>query len=306
MQFTGIAWADHTLNWWEGCTAIGPGCGERHLLNVAGDSAMAKLFKKFPGLCYAKDTNNGLGRDNFGKGKPRHLNSVEANMATLLKWNYRCEQTCEVVKFFDGSMCDILDDEVDPAWRVDWFDAMAITFWLRHIICSKRYVNWQKYAPPSWPDGYEHLTLLATVTNQQELERVVKLLGSIPATSKGLSIEPLLEEIDVRPAIEADIDWYIWGGESGPGSAPFHIEWAMKGLEPIEKAGKAFFMKQAGSNPWLDGKPLRLKDNDGAAPREWPANLRRRQYPPGLTLPRDEMLRLPKKQLAVPRRRLRC
>jgi protein gp37 len=119
---------------------------------------------------------------------------------------------------------------------------------------------------------------MSTTTSMDTLDRIDNL-RKVNASCKGLSIEPLRESI-----VDVDltgIDWLILGGESGsPNSAPFEIEWALELQRKCEEAGVAFFLKQLGRNPTLDGNPIQLKDPHGGDWNEWPPEAPRvREFP---------------------------
>lgn len=90
-----------------------------------------------------------------------------------------------------------------------------------------------------------------------------------------------------RP-INERLDWTIIGGESGPRARPFDLAWARSIVAQCRAAGVAPFVKQLGSNAIYsptDGAreessaPWPTKDNAGADPAEWPADLRVREFP---------------------------
>lgn len=115
---------------------------------------------------------------------------------------------------------------------------------------------------------------------------------------------------------DARLDWVIVGGESGPGARPIYIAWVRSIVRQCRAASVPVFFKQAGANvldrndagfdaPWNDGRgwpvnadgsdrgtieldpqgyqgaPVRvvLKDRKGGDPREWPEDLRVREFP---------------------------
>ena len=124
----------------------------------------------------------------------------------------------------------------------------------------------------AWPDN---LVAMTTVTSSKTLARVNQLLA-VPARLRGLSIEPLWE--DVKIPLKG-ISWVIVGGQSGPGSQPFDLAWARSIRDQCKKAGVAFFLKQLGKYTICDGKPLTLKCPHGADWSEWPTDLRVRECP---------------------------
>ena len=98
----------------------------------------------------------------------------------------------------------------------------------------------------------------------------VKYLGDIPAAVRGLSVEPLVE------AVELDLEgigWVIVGGESGPLSRPFDLSWARDIRAQCRLAGVPVFVKQLGGNPVEAGNALRLCDRYGGDWDEWPTDL---------------------------------
>ena len=95
-------------------------------------------------------------------------------------------------------------------------------------------------------------------------------------------------------------DWIIVGGESGPGARPCNIAWIRSTVAQCWSAGVACFVKQLGATPLADARNVsglvwtqldpdhghgddycvvRLRDRKGGEPREWPADLRVREFP---------------------------
>lgn len=123
-----------------------------------------------------------------------------------------------------------------------------------------------------WPDN---LVAMTSVTNRATRSRIDQL-RKVPARLRGLSVEPLIESIQ----LDLDgIDWVIVGGESGNLSRVFDIEWARSLQKQCCEAGVAFFVKQLGANPVEDGFPVELVDSHGGDWTEWPDDLRVRELP---------------------------
>jgi protein gp37 len=121
---------------------------------------------------------------------------------------------------------------------------------------------------------------MTTVTGPKTLGRVDQL-RKVKAPCRGLSIEPLWDRIPPEDFDLTGIDWVIVGGESGARDVvnPFHVEWALELRDQCRKAGVAFFVKQLGSRPFMNGKPLMLTDRHGGDWDEWPRKLRVREFP---------------------------
>lgn len=113
----------------------------------------------------------------------------------------------------------------------------------------------------------------------------IDALREVPAVVRGLSCEPLLE--DLGRINLSGIHWVIVGGESGHGSRPCLLNWIRSIVLQCASAGVACFVKQLGAKPnqvfYGDPEktthPIRLKDCKGGDMDEWPEDLRVRQFP---------------------------
>ena len=119
-----------------------------------------------------------------------------------------------------------------------------------------------------------------TIESPKYLWRVEELL-KIPAKNKFLSIEPMLENIDIYYYIQKFkesfvggfkynqyINWIIVGAESGPRRRPCNIEWIRSIRDQCQSAGVPLFIKQI----HIDGKLI--KDIN-----KFPEDLRIREFP---------------------------
>lgn len=277
MKGTSIQWTTHTFSPWWGCTRIGPGCGMLEGPWKGGGCYAQVIDKRHHYIGNPKGT-----QPHWGDGASQLL-VTSSTWKNPDKWERDARESGEVIRVFCGSMCDVFDNRAKWEWRQDLWDVIWRTPSLRWQLLSKRIGNAPSMLPPDWPTGFEHVGLMSSTELQGIMEREVPKLMEIPATWHGLSVEPLLEEVDVRPAIKQGIDWIIVGGESGPRSRPFHLEWARKIVRQCEKAGVACFVKQVGHNAYLDGKPFITEDSHGGDWDEWPADLRVRQFPAALS-----------------------
>lgn len=167
------------------------------------------------------------------------------------------------------------------------------------------YVNRLKGVDGLWNWPLPNLWLGVSVESQQYADERIPLLLQTPAAVRFLSVEPMLEAVDIndrrdwltpaigKPKDSPRIDWVICGGESGPGARPFNLAWAEYLQEQCKVAGVAFFMKQMGSFPFNGSKivgrdringatlhqRIRLKDSKGGDMSEWPEHLRVREFP---------------------------
>jgi protein gp37 len=129
-----------------------------------------------------------------------------------------------------------------------------------------------KYGPnpdAKWPPP--NVIICASVENQKTADERAPLLLRVPARWRGLSVEPMLDGIDIRKYIGCDCEEFwpgqghppdcptqtgqilnlvICGAETGPGKRPFKDEWALDLRNQCKAAGTPFFFKKDGS-----GKP---------------------------------------------------
>lgn len=299
-----IQWTTHTFNPWIGCTKVSDGCK-----NCYAES----YDKRVRGL-------NGRQPRRWGPTAARERTSP-ANWRKPLQWDAEAKKANRRDRVFCASLADVFDDHpsVEPQWRVDLFALIEKTPHLDWLLLTKRP---EKAA--DWMGGSSGAGLSAppipnawwgtTVENQEQARKRIPWLLEIPARVRFLSMEPLLEGVDLeRIAIVEPkpphgpgaylnaltghiagpddmgprVDWVIVGGESGPGARPFDLRWARDIQRQCRSAGVAFFCKQLGSDPRqapaipvADERPmLHLKDRKGGDWSEWPADLRVRELP---------------------------
>ncbi len=252
-ETTSIAWCDSTWNPWEGCSKISPGC----------DS------------CYAEARNQRFhGGVNWGPGAPRRRTSP-AYWRQPLAWDRKARESGKPWRVFCGSLCDVFDNEVPAEWRKDLLELVRATDSLTWLLLTKRIGNAKAMLPIHWwgKDGPPpNVWIGATVVNQEEADRDVPRLLQVPAAVRFLSIEPMLEPIDIsrwlrpkfRPALDpcwselCNVDWVIVGGESdqpGHRARPFNIEWARDIVRQCKAAQVPVFVKQdSGPRSGMQGR----------------------------------------------------
>jgi protein gp37 len=234
---TKIQWADDTANFWFGCTQVSPACDH----------------------CYAKT----LG-DRFGvvwNGPPVKLKSGVSN---LRKFNARAKREGRKRFVFINSLSDTFDNQADPVWRAELFDAIAECEHIIALVLTKRIGNVEhmgaREAHP-WP---RNAWLGITVCNQEEADRdIPKLMRAqvmLGVRRTFLSVEPMLGPVDILTALQwrywqvddlslakpCSIDWVICGGESGKDARPMHPEWATHLEAQCRGEGVPFHFKQWG------------------------------------------------------------
>ena len=174
-----IEWTDHTFNPVVGCQKVGPGCDN----------------------CYAEALAKRTGMVEWGEHAERRVTS-DVNWSQPVKWNRRArEQLGRPARVFCASMSDWADNRWPLGVRERLFELIRNTPDLIWLLLTKRIGNVPGMLPPDWGDGYPNVCLLVTVVNQEEADRDVPKLLATPARWRGLSMEPLLGAVDIKPWI---------------------------------------------------------------------------------------------------------
>lgn len=132
----------------------------------------------------------------------------------------------------------------------------------------------------------ENLWLGVSVENQKAADERIPILLQTPAAVRWVSVEPILEAIDLRldmaePGFlhdkdcggccdygrggidtQGNIDWVVCGAESGPGARTCNLSWVLSLRNQCVDAGVPFFYKQGPNEfcfqnllmPFLEGK----------------------------------------------------
>lgn len=234
-----IEWTDHTFNPWQGCMKVSPACDH----------------------CYAEVRDLRFHRGvHWGPTAPRQRTK---NWSAPRKWNRDARTSGTRARVFCASLADVFDNQAPPEWRTDLWALIADTQRLDWMLLTKRPQNIRKMLPATWGNGWPNVWLGCTTENQEEANRRIPLLRSIPARVRFLSCEPLLEP--TAPDLDG-IDWVICGGESGRGARYMEPDWARALRDQCAEAGVAFFMKQmTGKQPIPDDLLVRQWPVPGVA-----------------------------------------
>jgi len=331
MGVTSIEWTDCSWSVVRGCSRVSEGCrncyAERIAVRFSG-----------PGQPYEGFADVPAGR--------RHSQTGAATCGVRGKWTGRVELIPSKLdeplrwkrprRVFVNSMSDLFHEAL-PDEAIDRvFGVMAASPRHTFQVLTKRPARMLKWATRNNVQAYvqhEHahhdpspernvwkiwplpnVWLGVSVEDQATADERIPLLLQTPAAVRFISVEPMLEQIDLCLTAGSEVSgaegaargihWVIVGGESGPGARPFDIAWARSVIAQCREAGVACFYKQAGCNvivrdvddmgpddyrAWDDvhrGEPfppegvrLRLRSPKGGDPSEWPEELRVREFP---------------------------
>lgn len=232
---TTIEWTDHTFNPWWGCTKVSPACDH----------------------CYAEAWDKRTGGSHWGAHAQRRTFG-ERHWAEPLRWNSAAAAAGTRRRVFCASMADVFDNAAPEGARDRLWQIILATKHLDWQLLTKRPQNIRKMLPANWGDGYENVWLGTTVENQEEGDRRIPCLLSVPANVRFLSCEPLLGRIALRTDwVQGKLHWIIAGGESGPKARPSNPEWFRALRDQCVAAGVAFHFKQWGN--WSPGNGRELR-----------------------------------------------
>lgn len=159
--------------------------------------------------------------------------------------------------WFVNSMSDLFQEDVPDDFIVGVFDTMRRAHWHKFQVLTKRPERMVRYFGRH-PAPSANVWLGTSVENRRQGLPRIDLLRDVPATTRFLSIEPLLEDLGLLNL--AGIHWVIVGGESGHGARPMKLAWAQNIQRQCKKARVPFFFKQWGA--WgADGQKRSKKAN---------------------------------------------
>lgn len=221
-QLSTIEWTNHTFNPWWGCTKISPGCVH----------------------CYADTWSRRYGHDIWGPKKPRRTFG-EKHWQDPLKWERQADSLGQRKRVFCASMADVFENNKSIlSEREKLWELISGTPMLDWLLLTKRPENMMRFSPweSEWPSNVWAMT---SVENQEQANKRIPELIKVPAIVRGLSVEPLLNEVDLSPWLD-QIQWVIVGGESGHGARQMKVEWVRNLRDQCRKHDVPFFFKQWG------------------------------------------------------------
>lgn len=268
MGVTKIEWCDRVWNPLTGCTPLSAGCAN----------------------CYAQRMARRLaGRCGYPPEEPFRVTFHPDRLDEPLRWR-------KASRVFVCSMGDLFHEDVELVWLEQIYKLMRAATRHTFFILTKRPRKMQCLASrlmsktrrvmglPDWFAPADHIWLGVSCENQAMADGRVPLLVKCRAARRFLSLEPLLGPISLDQY--DPIDWVIVGGESGPGARDCNLDWIRSIVGECRQICVPVFVKQLGSRP-LDCRsrfffPLDLHHSQGADPKEWPKDLRVREFPVSL------------------------
>ncbi|MDP1918934.1 MAG: DUF5131 family protein [Myxococcales bacterium] len=285
---SGIEWTSHSFNPWVGCMKVSPGC----------TNCYAEAFDRRVGGVPVSQRREGQKALRWGVSAPR-TRTTESYWRQPLAWNAAALAKGERARVFAASLADVFEANAHfdlDLWRLELFELIRSTPALDWQLLTKRPQHvlpmlqtalgarsraavapetiewleaWLAGAPPT------NVWLGTTVEDEERAVERIPHLVAAPAAVRFLSMEPLLEPVDLRRHQLAGLHWVIVGGESGKKARVFDPAWAADVVAAARAAGIAPFVKQMGSRPL----GMKLSDPHGGDVEEWPLELGVREFP---------------------------
>ena len=213
---TNDKWWDESFNPITGCTPISEGCEH----------------------CYAARMAKRLaGRFGYPPADPFRPGVVHWDLHTPLKWK-------RPKHIFVCSMGDFFHERVSRANQELVFQVMRDNPQHTYMMLTKRPCNTMWLKPSMLPP---HFWFGVTAESQRYANTRALIATGVPAEKVFISVEPMLEFVDLRPWLPK-LDWVICGGETGPAVREMKLEWARRLRDECAGAGVPFFFKKVGRN----------------------------------------------------------
>jgi protein gp37 len=224
-KLTSISWADGTWNVITGCSLHGPGCQRCYAMKLAG--GRLKNHPSRVGLTIP--TPNG----------PVWTGEVRFNR----RWLYDPLRVREPQSWFVVAHGDLFHEGVPDSWIDEIHGVIAAAPWHLFFVLTKRIARARQYynAPgldsrifPAWAQAvvqkphpgqgkmpsipFPNLWLGTSTEGQPQADERVPELLATPAALHWLSVEPMLEPVDLRPDWLRRLRLVVAGGESQAGA----------------------------------------------------------------------------------------
>lgn len=290
-----IGWTDDTWNPWIGCTKVSPGCKNCYaetLDNMRFSMTLGQGSKEHPISHWGKGSprhRTATLKDPLKWNKKPWV-CDQCGTAFAEQQAGHCGaggKKCYPVddfpityhrrRVFSLSLGDWLDEEVPIEWLADMLNVIRQCPGLDFLLLTKRPENFREailgarnisgtprdliFWLDDWYSGNspDNVWIGVSVENQRMADERIPLLLDLPATVKFLSVEPLLEYVDITRQTNPNcFDWVIVGGESGTGRRDCGVEAIVNVVEQCQSAGTPVFVKQ--DCHWKDGQQGRIPD----------------------------------------------
>ena len=287
----GMYW-DKALRLVEGCTPLSAGCDNcwaKAQCHMRKHQINNKIKKQYPKDCTDRKGNwTGI------------VHCLEQNLKIPLK----TKQPAVFSIWNDLFHEDVTHEFIFEVWKnLENCSNHIFLILTKRPKRMKAFLEYHKMIiTTSSPEGFlykpaDNIWLGVTAENQEQADKRIPILLTIPAAKRFVSVEPMLDEVDLVPYMGGNayrckcekewhhtqnnrlfirddiamciecghyvdifptLDWVICGGETGTNARPMHPDWAMNLKDQCFVTETPFFFKQWGS--WMKRETTRLLD----------------------------------------------
>lgn len=155
---------------------------------------------------------------------------------------------------------NFLIEEADE-WRNEVFKMIKERSDCQFLFLTKRIDRFLKCIPDDWNDGYDNVIVSCTIENQKQADYRLPIFNSLPIKYKLLSVQPLLENINIEKYLD-DIELVVLGGESDPNGRVLDYDWVLNVREQCIRKNISFEFRQLGTNFLKDGRLYKIRTFD--------------------------------------------
>jgi len=231
--------------------------GEKNLIDIQTSTRTFIANGLLTHNCYAEALSLRFdGGKLWGNENPRkQINSVWNDFT---KFQRLAKEANQIHRVFVGSMMDIFEKPmplvdnkgnnlgIDTGTLRNRFFKVVVPASpnLMFLLLTKRPSNINKYIPESWKNRMPHNVMFGTSpVNQKTADTLIPQLLEVEG-KRFLSIEPQLDDIELRAEWLKGLMVVINGGESGAHKRHFDCDWARNLRDQCSANGVPYFFKQ--------------------------------------------------------------
>ena len=129
------------------------------------------------------------------------------------------------------------------------------------LFLTKRIDRFMDHIPSDWGEGYDNVVVCCTVEDRKSAERKLSIFSGLPIKHKCITVQPLLEQIDLERYLDG-VELVVAGGESDQNARPLDYDWVLEIRAQCVRKNVSFEFRQCGTHFLKDGKHYKLQTKD--------------------------------------------
>jgi protein gp37 len=206
-------------NPWKGCHRKSEGCQHCYIFRANDRKSI--------------DTNLVYKTDEFYKPIEKDKNG-----------NYKIKAGQLVYTCFSS---DFFVEDADE-WRKEAWDIIRKRPDLTFLFLTKRIERFPIGLPDDFAENFGHVVVCCTIENQKRADERLPIFKSLPIKHKQITMQPMLEPINISKYLDEDIECVVVGGESGKDTRPLNYDWVLDIKKQCMNANVSFQFRQVATN----------------------------------------------------------